>query len=147
MVFEIPGQEIIETIISQSFGDTKIGTEVIGTINRIRLPGYDGDPSYLQDLLGTVEASANVSQTAQVAAWEARKLHLLNIYPEADNKSLREHLLREINTIDSQIDLARQGVTDYAKQHRELMVQLYEMWRASKHARNMKVPLASARLY
>ena len=132
-IFEIPGQEIVETADD---------TEIVDTTNRIRLLGYDGSPSYLQELLGTVEASVNAGLVTQIAAWEARKLHLLNIYPEADNKSLRERLLREINAIDSQIDLARQGVTDYAMQHRELIAQLHEMWRASKHARDVKIPLA-----
>ena len=81
---------------------------------------------------------------SSIAKLEARKSHLLNIYPEADNKSLRESLLREINAIDSRIDLAMQGVTDYAKSHRELIAQLHEMWRASKLARNVNVPLARA---
>ena len=96
-VFEIPGQEIIETIES---------TEAHDVIHRFRLPGYDGDPSFLQNLLGAVEASENASQTTQVAAWQARKAHLLSIFPEAQNKSLREALVREINTLDSQIELA-----------------------------------------
>ena len=97
-IFEIPGQEII---------DTAEDTEIIDVVRRVVLPGYDGDPSYLQELLGTVEASVNANTLSNIAKLEARKSHLLNIYPEADNRSLREHLLREINSIDSQIMLAR----------------------------------------
>ncbi|MGZ3356430.1 MAG: hypothetical protein ACXVBO_16435, partial [Isosphaeraceae bacterium] len=110
--------------------------------HRFKLPGYDGDPSVLQNLLGAIEASENASQVTQIADWEAQKLHLLNIFPEAQNKSLRESLVRKINILDSQIVLARNGLTDYAKQHRELIVQLHEMWRASKHARTTEVPQA-----
>ena len=73
---------------------------------------------------------------------EARKAHLLSIFPEAQNKSLRETLVRELNTLDSQIELAQGGVTDYAKQHKELIVQLHEMWRASKRARTIEAPQA-----
>ena len=132
-VFEIPGQEIIETVES---------IEIHNVIHRFKLPGYDGDPSVLQNLLGAIEASENASQVTQIADWEAQKLHLLNIFPEAQNKSLRESLVRKINILDSQIVLARNGLTDYAKQHRELIVQLHEMWRASKHARTTEVPQA-----
>ena len=132
-VFEIPGLEIVETMESTGAHDV---------IHRFRLPGYDGDPCFLQNLLGAVEASENASQTTRVAAWQARKAHLLSIFPEAQNQSLREALVRELNTLDSQIQLAQEGVTDYAKQHRELIVQLHEIWRASKRARTTSVPLA-----
>jgi hypothetical protein len=77
-----------------------------------------------------------------VIAWEARKAHLLSIFPEAQNKSLREALVRELNTLDSQIVLAHEGETDYAKQHRELLVQLHEIYRCSRRARTTAVPQA-----
>ena len=51
-IFLIPGQEIIET---------KDNTEIIVITNRIKLPGYDGSPSYLQEVLGAVEESENAS--------------------------------------------------------------------------------------
>ncbi len=132
-VFEIPGLEIVETAESTGAHDV---------IHRFRLPGYDGDPSFLQNLLGAVEASENASQTTRVAAWQARKAHLLSIFPEAQNQSLREALVRELNTLDSQIVLAQEGVTDYAKQHRELLVQLHEIYRCSRRARTIEVPQA-----
>ena len=133
MVFEIPDTHVIET---------SEGTETYETINRVRLPGYDGSPGYLQDLLGTIEASVNSSQTAQVAAWEARKAHLMNIFPDAQNKSLRDSLVKELNILDSQIELARSSRTDYASQHRELIVQLHEIWRDSKRALTIEAPQA-----
>lgn len=132
-VFEIPDTHVIET---------SEGTETIVTTILVRLPGYTGDPSYLTDLLGTVEAGVNNSQTAQVATWEARKAHLLNIFPDALNKSLRDSLVVELNSLDCQIDKARSGVTDYASQHRELLTQLHDIWRDSKRAMNVKIPEA-----
>lgn len=132
-IFSIPASEINET---------SEGPEAIDVTHKVILPGYDGDPSFLQNLLGAVEASENKTLISQAITWEARKSHLLSIFPEAQNKSLREALVREINALDSQIELARSGTTDYAKQHRELIVQLHEMWRASKHARATEAPQA-----
>ena len=125
-----------------SDGGRSFEIETVDGVHGFTLPGYSGDPSFLQNLLGAVEASENASQTTRVAAWEARKAHLLSIFPEAQNKGLREALVRELNTLDSQIELAAEGVTDYAKQHRELIVQLHEMWRCSKRARTIEVPQA-----
>ncbi|MBV8129384.1 MAG: zinc ribbon domain-containing protein [Planctomycetaceae bacterium] len=125
-----------------SDGGRSFEIETIDGVHEFTLPGYDGDPSFLQNLLGTVEASENASMRSSIVKLEARKAHLLSIFPEAQNKSLRETLVRELNTLDSQIELAQGGVTDYAKQHKELIVQLHEMWRASKRARTIEAPQA-----
>ena len=84
-VFEIPSQEVIETVEG-----TEIVWETIESTNKIMLPGYTGDPIYLQNLLGVVEASENASILSSIVKLEARKSHILSIFPEALNKSLRE---------------------------------------------------------
>lgn len=118
------------------------GIEARDVIHRFRLPGYDGDPAFLQNLLGAVEASENASTLSSIVRLEARKLHILSIFPEALNKSLRDSLVRELNILDSQIELARRGVTDYTSKHRELIVQLHEIYRQSKTARTTSQPQA-----
>ena len=73
---------------------------------------------------------------------ESRKSHILRIYPEALNKSLRDSLVQELNTIDSQLETAGRGVTDYTRQHRNLLIALHEIYRDIKVAITTTVPRA-----
>lgn len=132
-VVEIPGQEIEETI------EGAIARDIV---HRFKLPGYDGDPSFLQNLLGTIESSENKNTLSSIVKLEARKSHILSIFSEALNRSLCDSLVRELNILDSQIELARTGVTDYAKQHRELIIQLREIYKYTKTARTTSQPQA-----
>ena len=129
--FEIPGQEIVETAE---------GTDIVPITHRFSLPGYIGDPGVLCDLLSAVESSENNIGSSQRTALESRKSHILRIFPEALNKSLRDSLVQELNTIDSQLEMA--GVTDYAKQHRNLLIALHEVYGDIKVARTVTVPQA-----
>ncbi len=131
--FEIGGQEIVETAE---------GTEIIPITHKFSLPGYTGDPGVLQELLSLVESNLNSSGSSQRAALESRKSHILRIFPEALNKSLRDSLVLELNHIDSQLEAVGRGVTDYSRQHRNLLRTLHGVYRDIKIARTVTAPSA-----
>jgi hypothetical protein len=109
---------------------------------RFQLPGFRGNRQFLRDLLATVETSINSKVKDRLEQLQARKKHILAIFPEADNKSLRDSLVRELNQIDSQIESAESGKTDYAAQDRDLLKQLMQVWRDSRRAREIAEPQA-----
>ena len=101
--------------------------------HRFTLPGYQGCPQELHDLLGTVEASVNSSIDGQMAKMVARKDHLLAIFSDADNQDLRISIVKELNALDSQ--LKHGGKTDYDSQYRSLIKQLHRVYLTSKRAK------------
>jgi len=97
------------------------------------LPGYNGCPQRLHDLLGTVEAGVNASIDERMSQMIARKAHLLDIFKDADNQDLRISIVKELNALDSL--LKHGGKTDYDHLYRTLIKQLHKVYLTSRSAR------------
>ena len=107
-----------------------------------KLPGYAGSSTVLQELVDWVEAGELSSSRKAILTLKARRDHLVSLFPEATNASVRAKLLEEIEKFQGELSGLETGGVSFATQYHAILRHLCGLAKRAGDARKTAVPAA-----